>query len=136
VVRTAFRRDLVRLSIKPFAIREPELEVSAYNDGAFFQPHIDTMTGQPGRDSCRMVSGVYYFQGQPKGFEGGELRLHRFGSRGGDNEGHIDLAPIANSCLLFPSWAPHEVRPVRCPSGRFEDSRFAVNIWLHAAIQA
>jgi Rps23 Pro-64 3,4-dihydroxylase Tpa1-like proline 4-hydroxylase len=24
----------------------------------------------------------------------------------------------------------HEVRPVACPSGRFEDHRFAVNCWL------
>ncbi|HEX9932465.1 MAG TPA: 2OG-Fe(II) oxygenase [Allosphingosinicella sp.] len=119
------------LSVKPFDIWKAELELSAYNDGAFFRPHIDTVTGRPGRDTCRIVSGVYYLHVEPKRFEGGALRFYRFGSGGGEDEEHVDFAPQANSCIFFPSWAPHEVRPVRCASGRFEDSRFAVNVWLH-----
>jgi Rps23 Pro-64 3,4-dihydroxylase Tpa1-like proline 4-hydroxylase len=60
------------------------------------------------------------------------LRLHRIGSRAGE-EGGADIAPEPNSLVLFPSWAPHEVLLVRCPSGRFEDSRFAINCWIYRA---
>jgi asparagine synthetase B (glutamine-hydrolysing) len=42
-----------------------------------------------------------------------------------------DIEPIHNSLLMFPSWAPHEVMPVNCPSQRFIDSRFAINCWVH-----
>lgn len=119
-----------RLGIKPVAMARPELEISAYNDGAFFVPHIDTRTGEGPRSSWRIISGVYYLHRQPKPFEGGELRVYRFGSNGEDGEEHVDFTPTANSCIFFPSWALHEVRPVRS-TGRFEDSRFAVNIWLH-----
>jgi Rps23 Pro-64 3,4-dihydroxylase Tpa1-like proline 4-hydroxylase len=33
----------------------------------------------------------------------------------------------------FPSWAPHEVMPISCPSKRFTDSRFAINYWVYRA---
>ena len=116
-----------------------ELELAAHGDGAHFRPHTDTSLGSdrrplgaaPGED--RLISGVYYFHARPKGFTGGELRLHRFGfdPAGGEPEpgGFVDFEPADNSFVVFPSWAPHEVRTVRCPSGRFEDYRFAVNCW-------
>ena len=119
-----------RVRVKPFEIAHAELELTAYNDGAFFRPHIDTMTGSGRGDSDRIVSGVYYFHREPKGFSGGALRLHPFGSTG-EGGGFVDIEPVQNSLLLFPSWARHEVRPVACPSGLFADSRFAINCWLH-----
>ena len=102
-----------------------------YRDGAFFRRHIDTrvhadpeISGNP-----RMLSGVYYFHAEPRGFEGGALRLYPAVS----TERHRDIDPQANALLVFPSWAPHEVMPVQCPSGAWEDSRLAINCWIHRA---
>lgn len=117
-----------------------ELEFAAHGDGAYFRPHTDislgsdrrTLGAAPGED--RLISGVYYFHGRPKGFSGGELRLFRFGVDPAAGQPHLDdfrdIEPVDNSLALFPSWATHEVRPVRCSSGRFEDYRFAVNCWF------
>lgn len=121
-----------------------ELELAAHGDGAHFKPHTDTSLGSdrkplgaaPGED--RLISGVYYFHRQPKGFSGGELRLYRFGldlTAGEPDPGDfVDLEPIDNSFVAFPSWAAHEVRRVDCPSGRFADYRFAVNCWYCGAL--
>ena len=90
----------------------------------------------------RLLSAVYYFHREPKRFTGGQLRLHR--STPDDDPSdpepirnpadQIDIEPKRNSLLVFPSWASHEVLPVDCPSSRFEDHRFAVNIWLCATL--
>ena len=117
-----------------------ELQLAAHGDGAHYRPHLDIPLGEkrkplgasPGED--RVLSAVYYFHRQPKGFSGGELRLHRFGAdwdRGNaDPSTFSDIEPVDNSLVVFPSWAMHEVRPVRCPTQRFEDYRFAVNCWF------
>lgn len=65
---------------------------------------------------------------RPRGFAGGELRLHPFSPDGARD--WLDIEPEHNALLAFPSWAPHEVRPVNCPSRRFEESRFAVKVWF------
>jgi Rps23 Pro-64 3,4-dihydroxylase Tpa1-like proline 4-hydroxylase len=62
-------------------------------------------------------------------FSGGELRIHRLGAKPGDF-GH-DIEPRQGRLVVFPSWWPHEVLKVRCPSGNFADSRFSVNCWIH-----
>jgi Rps23 Pro-64 3,4-dihydroxylase Tpa1-like proline 4-hydroxylase len=126
-----------RTGTKPFAVDVVELEAAAHGEGAHFKPHRDIAVGAGrrrvgGDDSGRherLVSAVYYYHREPKGFGGGALRLYRFG--GSDAAGdHVDLAPEQNSLVVFPSWATHAVREVSCPGGRFEDSRFAVNAWL------
>jgi len=118
------------LRVTPFAVSEIELELAAHNDGAHFVRHIDTYaTGVQARGD-RMLSAVYYFHGEPKAFSGGALRLHRIGAAEGDTSG-ADIAPEQNSLVVFPSWGPHEVLPVSCPSGAFADSRFAVNCWVY-----
>ncbi len=117
-----------------------ELQLAAHGDGAHFRPHLDIPLGQtraplgaaPGED--RVLSAVYYFHGAPNGFSGGELRLHRFGADwhrdDAEPSSFVDIEPVDNSLVIFPSWALHEVRPVRCPSGRFENYRFAINCWF------
>jgi Rps23 Pro-64 3,4-dihydroxylase Tpa1-like proline 4-hydroxylase len=75
-----------------------------------------------------VLSGVYYFHRRPKAFAGGELRLHAIG----DPDRFVDIEPVHNALLVFPAWAPHEVRPISCPSGAFVDARFAVNCWFYA----
>ena len=123
-----------------------QLELAAHGDGAFFAPHLDIPVGserQPlgaseGED--RIISAVYYFYSEPKGFTGGELRLLPLGPlpEGAQPEptGHTDIEPVRNSLVAFASWFPHEVRPIRCPSGRFADFRFALNCWYCRALQA
>ena len=116
-----------------------ELELAAHGDGAHFNAHLDIPYGkdrkplgaEPGMD--RVLSAVYYFHREPKGFSGGELRLFRFGARPADraasDDDWVDVAPVQNSLVAFPSWALHEVRTVHCPSQAFEDYRFAINCW-------
>lgn len=107
-----------------------EVEIAAHNDGAFFKRHIDTATGSNrNAGAARITSAVYYFFQKPAAFTGGELRLRSIApeEQGG---GHVDIPPENDMLLVFPSWSPHEVLPVSCPSGAFEDSRFAVNCWL------
>ena len=122
----------------PLSPESLDLEFSAYGDGAFFAPHSDISTGrnrrpiggQPGHD--RILSAVYYFHREPKAFSGGMLRLYRFGATPAADPAaanYVDLEPVNNSLVAF--WSPvlHEVRPVRCPTAKFEDSRFALNCW-------
>lgn len=115
------------LRLSRFATARVELELVAHGDGAFYRRHIDTLTASD-RSHIRVLSGVYYFHRQPRGFTGGALRLYAIGDPGR----FVDVEPDHNTLVVFPSWAPHEVRPVRCPSGQFMDSRFAINCWLHA----
>jgi SM-20-related protein len=115
------------------AVDAPELEFElvAHNQGAFYSRHIDTDTTSQ-RRTLRVLSGVYYFHATPKAFSGGALRLFAIGNpAGSDGRNYVDVEPSHNSLLVFPSWAPHQVMPVNCPSGRFADSRFAVNCWVH-----
>ena len=118
--------DLIAgLRLTPFEISKVELELVAHGDGAFYARHIDTaMSGSA--EHVRVLSAVYYLHRQPRAFDGGALRLYAIG----DDSRFVDVEPASNTLVAFPSWAPHEVRPVSCPSGRFGDSRFAVNIWL------
>src|SRR4051812_46100701 len=118
------------VGVAPCDVGIKELEMVAYGNGAHFKPHIDTLTGEARQErGDRLLSGVYYFHREPKGFSGGALRLHAFSAEG--DGAFVDVPPEQNMFVLFPSWARHEVREVACPSGEFADSRFAVNCWLY-----
>ena len=112
-----------------------EVEMVAHGDGAFFRRHIDTFTGSAdtageSRRAARVVSMVYYFCATPARFSGGQLRLHSLAATG-DPGTYVDIEPVNDTALFFPSWFPHEVLPVVCESGRFMDSRFAINCWVY-----
>lgn len=118
------------LRVTPFQPDKIELELVAHADGAFYKRHIDTQTGtELDGQRIRVLSGVYYFKAEPKAFSGGALRLYALGDAA--HETFVDIEPAHNSLLVFPSWAPHQVMPVQCPSKRFIDSRFAVNCWVY-----
>ena len=119
------------LGLAPFEPSRLETELVAHGDGAFYKRHIDTQIAEQyeASEDIRLISCVYYFFVEPKAFSGGALRLYAIG--GDPAQDFIDIAPARNSLLAFPSWAPHEVTPVRCPSGRFIDSRFSINCWVH-----
>lgn len=105
-----------------------ELELTAYGDGDFYHAHVDTIPQDQGPQAgpTRTISAVYYFHRQPKGFDGGALRLLPWEG----DDGARDVAPADNRLAAFLSWSRHEVLPVRCPSGEFADSRFAINCWF------
>jgi len=113
------------------AMEDPtlELELVAHGDGAFYKRHIDTQTAA-GLRTMRFLSAIYYFHAEPKSFSGGALRLYGVGPAAGE---HVDIEPLCNSLVVFPSWIPHEVMPVHCPSQRFANSRFAINCWFHGS---
>jgi SM-20-related protein len=114
------------LGMENVPIARVELELAAHGDGAFYGAHIDTETGRGlGGTRQRRLSLVYYFHRRPRRFGGGRLRL--LGLGGGPA---VDIEPLHDRLLAFPSFASHEVEPVSCPGGTFADSRFSVNIWL------
>ena len=131
------------LGLSDFKLGDIELDMVVYNDGAFYGRHTDLATGthrstaqqvdgKAGKD--RMITAVYYFHGEPKGFGGGALRLHPLAAPATEPR-FADIPPDQNSLAVFPAWVPHEVMPVRCPSGKFADSRFAINCWVRRAPQ-
>ena len=121
-----------------------ELELAAHGDGAYYGPHIDMPVGASRQmnGSCRgedrVLSAVYYFHAQPQAFSGGQLRLFRFGAippvQEPQQANHVDLEPVRNSLVAFPSWVPHEVRRIIVPTGEFSDYRFALNCWYCRAV--
>jgi SM-20-related protein len=113
-----------RLGMERFAPGKIESECVAHGDGAFFVQHIDTHRFSEGH--LRVISAVYYFHALPKAFSGGLLRLYSL-----DKGTHVDIPPDYDTIVFFPSFFPHEVLPVKCPSQRFLDSRFAVNFWIN-----
>lgn len=117
------------LNVTPFEPSRCELELVAHNHGSFFTIHGDTYHTDRLAADHRMLTAVFYFHRVPKGFFGGELRLHRLGAQAG--EPGCDVTPACCRLVVFPSWWPHEVRPVTCESAEFADSRFSVNCWLY-----
>lgn len=117
-----------RVGMKPFPVSEIQLDLAASGAGGHIAAHRDTSAvADPAGD--KMLSAVYYFFREPKSFSGGMLRLHRLG--GGEAAGdHLDIEPEQNMLAAFPSFVSHELTPVRCPSGRFPDFRFAINCWF------
>jgi SM-20-related protein len=104
-------------------LSKPQLElyVHAYNDRTFFGKHPDNHGGANWR---RRVSCVYYLHRRPRAFEGGDLVIY------GPCGNSFPVISLHNSIVFFPSSLLHEVLPVTCRSRQFEDSRFAINVWV------
>ncbi|MFN5854942.1 MAG: 2OG-Fe(II) oxygenase [Pseudanabaenaceae cyanobacterium] len=122
-----------QLKIRSFIPLGIEAQLTAHNDGHFYKLHNDN--GSPDTVN-RILTYVYYFHREPKGFTGGELVLHD-----GAMENNIMMAahsshtiqPRNNSIVFFPSYFMHEVLPITCPSRKFVDSRFTINGWVRGA---
>ena len=108
--------------------KDLEFETCAYGDGAFFAPHVDISVAAP----RRVLSSVYYFFGEPRGFQGGLLQLFGWpvGAAPSKTTG-IEIVPQRDSLVIFPSMLRHEVTSVVCPSGQWRDYRFSINCWAH-----
>ncbi len=108
-----------------------ESQLTAARSRQFYKRHADV-----GPDCPRELSCIYYMHRQPRGFAGGELRLYDCLEEGGqsrpaDTFEVVDV--VSNRLVVFPSGEFHEAMPVRCPSGEFADSRFAITTWIHRA---
>ncbi len=123
-------RAVTELRLSPITLAKLELQLVAHGDGAFYGQHIDTFTGDHDARTERALTGVYYFHRHPKLFTGGDLRLLGFAPDADGTRRFTDISPDHDLFVLFPSWAPHEVRPIACPTGHFMDSRFAINCWF------
>ncbi|MGC9503717.1 2OG-Fe(II) oxygenase [Baaleninema sp.] len=119
-----------RLDRVPFNVTELEMQLTAHNDGCYYKVHNDS--GSP-ETATRELTYVYYFHCPPKAYSGGELRMYETDSTLGkvvEGDRFTPVEPQNNSIIFFDSRCQHEVRPVRCPSKQFEDSRFTLNGWL------
>ena len=126
-LRQAYGAICPAVGMTPFELAEIEIRLAAHTHGDFFSPHRDTMTGADREHQRydRMITAVYYFHRQPKGFTGGELLIHGFSA-----EPPLAVDPRSNRLVAFPSMLLHEVTPVAVPGGTFADSRFSVSCWF------
>lgn len=125
--------DLIKqLGLTPFLATGVDTQIAAHGEGAFYNRHVDLFTDENrDKQADRLISLVYYFYKEPKSFSGGLLRLYPMpGVVYGPDEETIDVVPEQDKAIAFSSWIPHEVLPVICPSGKFSDSRFAINFWV------
>ena len=119
------------LGMRVFPLAPVESQLTAAADGYYFKMHSDEAPEIP-----RVLSCLYYLHGEPRGFAGGDLRLYDSIDDGGSRRAAATftaVTPAANRLVVFPSEEFHEAMPVRCPSRKFADSRFAVTTWLHRA---
>jgi len=129
-VKAALPQVLDKLGMEEFAIAGSEAQITASNDGDFFRFHSDNGSD---RVASRQLTFVYFFHREPRQFEGGDLRIHDARLEGGSyiSEGSYQtIVPQQNQIVFFPCELLHEITPVKCPSGRFADSRFTLNGWL------
>lgn len=105
--------------------QQVEIELVAHGDGAFFTRHKDTLMSTGLEALPRRVTMVYYFHRRPKAFSGGQLRYYSLAG-----EAYFDIEPDHDVMVSFPSWAPHSVERISCPSDDFADQRFAIDMWI------
>ena len=125
MLKSRLPRIFAACGMREFAPVVFELECVAHRDGGKFGTHIDTLTDRDRQDSDRVVSAVYYFCREPRRFTGGTLALYAIG-----DGGSVEIEPLHNRLVVFPSFIPHEVLPVSVPGNSFADARFSINCWL------
>jgi Rps23 Pro-64 3,4-dihydroxylase Tpa1-like proline 4-hydroxylase len=134
-IRAVLPRVLDQLGMEEFPVRQTEAQITASNDGDFFGVHCDDSQEII---ASRRLTFVYFFHGEPRPFEGGELRLHdsggvepHAGTGSYRSRSYQSIVPQQNQIVFFPCSVEHEITAVNCPSQAFADSRFTLNGWLH-----
>ena len=129
-IKAVLPQVLRKLGMEDFAISRVEAQITASNDGDYFQFHNDNGSAPV---ASRHLTFVYFFHREPRQFEGGELRIHDarlqddvYVSKGT----YQTIVPQQNQIVFFPCELLHEITPVKCPSQLFADSRFTLNGWL------
>jgi Rps23 Pro-64 3,4-dihydroxylase Tpa1-like proline 4-hydroxylase len=126
-LRAAFDDICPAIGMSAFAFSTIEIRLAAHNDGDFFSPHRDILTGRDRTltSKDRIITAVYYFHRLPCRFSGGDLRLFPF-----DRSEPAVIEACDNRLVAFPSFLLHEVSPVSVPGNAFADSRFSVSSWF------
>lgn len=130
-VRAAMPQVLSAIRLPMIDVGTIEAQVTANTDGSFFGIHTDA---DYDKLTLRHLTYVYYFNGTPKGFQGGELRVYDDVLRNNKlarSDSFQVVEPEHNSIVFFWARAMHEVGPVRVPSKAFRDSRLTVNGWVN-----
>jgi Rps23 Pro-64 3,4-dihydroxylase Tpa1-like proline 4-hydroxylase len=130
-IRGVLPRVLDQLGIEQFPVTQVEAQITASNDGDFFRAHSDDSEEII---ASRRITFVYFFHGEPRQFDGGELRLHDSYGKGREQVSsgtYQTVVPQQNQIVFFPCSVQHEITPVRSESRSFADSRFTLNGWLH-----
>jgi hypothetical protein len=116
------------LGISSERLQPGEIELCAYGPGGHFHRHHDVLRRSRG---TRELTSVYYFGAEPRLFSGGELRIHALNLPiGAYGDAPIDIEPVADRLIFFPSLLPHEVLEVRSPSPAWEARRFSLTCWI------
>jgi len=132
-ITAAMPEVMPQLRLGQFALGAIDCQVTASVDGSYFKAHTDAGANETYK---RQFTYVYYFNHEPKGFTGGELRIYddmiRNGKLAATLSFHV-IEPRHNSIVFFQAAVMHEVMPVYVPSKQFRDSRFTVNGWIERA---
>jgi Rps23 Pro-64 3,4-dihydroxylase Tpa1-like proline 4-hydroxylase len=121
---------MAQLKMPEFLISKVEMQLTAHNDGCYYKVHNDSGSATT---ATRELTYVYYFCQEPPQFSEGALRLYDTALKEGvahQSNTFKDIEPRNNRIVFFNSRCKHEVLPVRCPSKKFEDSRFTLNGWI------
>lgn len=121
---------IAQLKMQEFLISKVEMQLTAHNDGCYYKVHNDSGSATT---ATRELTYVYYFCQEPPQFSEGALRLYDTELKEGVAHQYNtfkDIEPCNNRIVFFNSRCKHEVLPVRCPSKKFEDSRFTLNGWI------
>ena len=122
-----------QLRLGRFTVGAIDCQVTASVEGSYFKAHTDAGVNETYK---RQFTYVYYFNREPKGFTGGELRIYNDTIRNGKlaaTESYQVIEPRHNSIVFFQAAVMHEVMTVHVPSKQFRDSRFTVNGWIERA---
>ena len=108
-----------------------ELQVTLSGEGAFYKAHRDSGDRVTG---LRLLTVILYLHRQPRGFQGGGLRLYDGDLAAGHwlRGGYSLIAPDDATLLAFPAAATHEVLPVVACAAPAA-GRLTVNGWFHRA---
>jgi Rps23 Pro-64 3,4-dihydroxylase Tpa1-like proline 4-hydroxylase len=131
-IRAVMPDVIPKLRMPMFTVGRVECQVTASTDGSYFRPHTDQ--GKSAIDTTRKLTYVYYFNREPKGFTGGDLRVYDDEFRNGkysSTDTFQIVEPRNNRIVFFNAAIMHEVTKVQVPSQEFGDSRFTVNGWIH-----
>jgi Rps23 Pro-64 3,4-dihydroxylase Tpa1-like proline 4-hydroxylase len=132
-VRRVMPQILPALRVPPIMVGTVEAQITASVDGSFFGVHTDADYDKVPK---RYLTYVYYFNRQPKGFSGGELRVYDDMLRNNKlarAETFSVVEPRHNRIVFFWARTMHEVVRVQVPSRAFADARFTVNGWINSA---
>jgi SM-20-related protein len=130
-VQAVMPQVLAQIRLPMITVGRIEAQITANNDGAYFGIHTDA---DYDKQNVRHLTYVYYYNGEPLGFEGGMLRVYDDVLRNNKlarSDSFQHVAPRHNTIVFFWARAMHEVEPVRVPSKLFRDSRFTVNGWVN-----